>query len=95
MADQSVSRSVAIWSLARRPDWLLPRNSLVRVLDLDLDLVLDLDVDAKKPDGVMLNAAFAKAFLERMVKVQVEVQVHVQVEVQVQVYVQVDGSGFC
>lgn len=55
------------------------------VLDLDLDLVPDPDVDTKKPHGMMLNAEFAKAYLERVVKIQTEAQVHVQVEVQVQV----------
>jgi hypothetical protein len=46
-------------------------------------LDLDLDVDTKKPPGMMLNAAFAKAYLERVVKVQTEDQVHVQLQVQV------------
>lgn len=54
-------------------------------MDVDLDLVLDLDVDDKKPNGMMLKAGSAKAYLERMVRVQVENQVHAQVEVQVQV----------
>jgi hypothetical protein len=48
-------------------------------------LVLDLDLDTKTPHGMMLNAEFANAYLERVVKVQIEDQVHVQVEVQVQV----------
>jgi hypothetical protein len=42
-------------------------------------------LDTKKPLGIMLNAEFAKAYLERMVRVQVEDQVHGQVEVQLQV----------